>query len=395
MSLFKQLSFCLLAAGLLAAAGCRDRKPVPEPQPEPTEPGAAEAQPAVEPVVLKVGHVGHDHHSALFVAIDNCEAIAAKTGVKLVCVEDRKLYELFDGDAKVADMEIVKVGGGSKMPTALAQGVIEIGLGGVAPVLAAVDKGAPLRLVAPLHSKGDMLVVKPDCPANTWAEFTDLIKKAEEPVRVGYKSPVACAKMIFEEALAQAGISFSSDVSATDAKVHMINVKGGGKLNVSLSEGLVDAYVGNNPFPAIGKSKGLLKVICDLEELPPGTFRNHPRCCVAAGTAAMKEKAVAIEALMVMLLEGTRMINTDLDTSIKAVSRWIGTTAEVEKDSMPTSGYGMTPDDAWHGYMATWIKAMDGLGAFTGSLKGVSEPQAAELGYDLSILNKAIKRLEQ
>ena len=93
-----------------------------------------------EPVTIKVGHVGHDHHLALFVAADNAEQYGKEAGIALNTVEDRKRYVLTDRGRKVADIEIVRVGGGSKMPTALAQGVIEVGLGGVAPVLAVRSK---------------------------------------------------------------------------------------------------------------------------------------------------------------------------------------------------------------------------------------------------------------
>lgn len=100
------------------------------------------AQP--EPVAIKLGHVGHDHHIALFVALDNASQYAKESGINVKVINDRKFYELFDKGEKVADVEIVKVGGGSKMPTALAQNVIEVGFGGVAPVLASVDSGAPV-----------------------------------------------------------------------------------------------------------------------------------------------------------------------------------------------------------------------------------------------------------
>jgi len=369
------------ALAALTVSGCR-RKAAPTE--EAPAPGAV-----TPPVTLKVGHVGHDHHLALFVAADNADTIAKQTGLLLKAVEDRKLYELKSGDKTVAEIEIVKVGGGSKMPTALAQGVIEVGLGGIAPVLAAADKGAPVKLIAPLHSKGDMLVVRPDFPAGTWEAFAAHVKQASVPLRVGYKSPVACAKLVFEEALRHEGIAFSSDQADTDAKVHMINVKGGGKLNVALGEKLVDAYVGNNPFPAIGKEKGILKVICDLEELPPGTFRNHPCCCIAANTSAIAEKAEAVQGLLTVLAEATRIINTDLECAVAAGSRWIGTSAAVEKESIPTSGYSMEDSEAWHGYMATWLKAMNGLEVFSGCLKDASEEEAAKSAYDLTLLKKA------
>ena len=39
-----------------------------------TEPSPSAKAPAGKPVSLTVGHVGHDHHSALFVALDAASA---------------------------------------------------------------------------------------------------------------------------------------------------------------------------------------------------------------------------------------------------------------------------------------------------------------------------------
>jgi NitT/TauT family transport system substrate-binding protein len=347
------------------------------------------------PATLKLGHVAHDHHLALYVALDNAEQYAGETGISVKTVRDRKLYKLFNGEREVADLQIVKVGGGAKMPTALAQGVIDVGLGGVAPVLAASDRGAPVKLIAPLHSKGDMLVVRIDLPADTWQELMTRIKKSDVPFRVGYKNPMAVAKLVLEDALTQEGISFSGDPSRADVRVHMINVKGGGKLNASLAEGLVDGYVGNNPFPAIGVEKGIGKIVCDLEDLPPGRFRNHPCCCVAANTQALIGKEEAVVALLVLLLRANETINGDLDAGVNSACRWIGTSEDVERASIPTSGYSLEPDTEWHGCMSVWFDAMNELDTFQGRLKGLQEAEAAAVAYDLSFLEKAEERLER
>jgi NitT/TauT family transport system substrate-binding protein len=347
-----------------------------------------------EAVTIKVGHVGHDHHTALFVALDNADKFAAESGIKVKMVKQFKFYELFDKEQKIADIQIVKVGGGSKMPTALAQNVIEVGFGGVAAVLACVDSGAPVKLIAPLHYKGDMFVVKPDFKAKTWEEFVAMAKATEKPIRIGYKNPVAVAKVIFEEALKHEGISYGGDLSRQDLKVHMINVKGGGKLNVALSGDLVDGYVGNNPFPAIAVEKGLGKIICDLEELPPGNFRNHPCCCIAANTKIMKEKSEAITDLLVLFLQATEAINKDSDIAVASAVKWIGTSEEVEKMSIPTSGYSMESSKMWYKTMAQWIKAMQGMEIFKNKLQGLKPEKVAEVAYDFTLLEQARKKLE-
>jgi len=351
------------------------------------------AQP--EPVTIKLGHVGHDHHTALFVALDNASEYAKESKVGVKVIEDRKFYELYDESRKVADVEIVKVGGGSKMPTALAQNVIEIGFGGVAPVLASVDSGAPVKLISPLHYKGDMFVVRPDFEAKSWEEFVAIAKAVEKPLRIGYKNPVAVAKLIFEEALKHEDITFGGDLSQADLQVQMVNVNGGSKLNVSLGSGLIDGYAGNNPFPAIAVEKGIGRIICDLEELPPGTFRNHPCCCIAANTNILQEKSKAIVNLLVLFLQANETINSDLEKTIASTTRWIGTSESVERMSIPTSGYSMEPSAQWHQTMGKWIEAMNGLGIFRGRLEGLKSEEVPQVAYDLSLLEKARKKLAQ
>ncbi len=353
--------------------------------------------PPAEPqsVTIKVGHVGHDHHLALFVACDNAGLYETVCGIGLKAVDDQKLYELTKNGQKIADVQIVKVGGGSKMPTALAQNVIDIGFGGVAAMLSAIDSGAPLKIISPLHYKGDMFVVKPDFPAKTWQEFVELAKNAEKPIRIGYKNPVAVAKVIFEEALKHEGITFGGDVTDQSIQIQMINVKGGGKLNVALSGDLIDGYVGNNPFPSIAVDTGAGRIICDLEELPPGNFRNHPCCCIGANMDAIKDKQQAVADLMVLLLMANQTINTNQDKAVTSAIRWIGTSEAVEKMSIPTSGYSMETSQQWFDTMDQWIDAMQQLGVFKGRFQQAYHETIKRAAYNFTLLNRAKKTVEK
>ena len=345
--------------------------------------------------VLTVGHVGHDHQTALYVALDNRDLARNRCGIDIRVVKDRQRYEIYRGGGKIADLDIILVGGGSKMPTALAQGIIDAGLGGVPAVFAAADGGAPVKLISPLHSKGDMLAVRPGFPADDWTGFVEAVSRAEAPVLIGYKSPVAVAKLVFEDALLHEGLTFSGDPSRRDVDVRMVNVKGGGRLNASVAGGLIDGYAGNNPFPEIGAEKGIVKVIADLEDLPPGRFRDHPCCCVAANAAALKAKREALEAFLEMIIAGTEAMNTDVEIAAEAAARWIGTSVELERRSIATSGYSTSADDHWRETMGAWLAAMNDLDQFAGKLKGLSEREAGEIAYDLSLLEKARERLQE
>ena len=66
----------------------------------------AESAKSTSPVTIVVGHVGHDHHTALFIALDNTEQFAKESGISVKTVEEFKFYELFDKGQKIADIQI-------------------------------------------------------------------------------------------------------------------------------------------------------------------------------------------------------------------------------------------------------------------------------------------------
>jgi len=345
-------------------------------------------------IILKIGHVGHDHHLPLFVALDLAEKNPAKfcpKGIRVKKSVDKKRYELLKNGIKIAELKIVTVGGGSKMPTSLSQYVIDVGLGGIAPVLAAIDKGAPLKVISPLHAKGDMFVLQPQFSADTWTEFIKFAKTVKKPIRIGYKNPIAVAKIIFENALKHEGVKFSTDITDSQVKIHMINVKGGGKLNVSLANGIIDGYVGNNPFPAIGEDKKLLKIICELDNLPPGDFKDHPCCCIAASRDAVKSKSGIIKIVLFMMRSAVDYINSEPEKVAKIASRWIGTSKSVEIKSIASSEYSMDNSQQWHKTMSVWNDAMNRLGFFDTKLKNLSETDMGEKAYDFSLLENTAK----
>ena len=138
---------------------------------------------------LKVGFVGHDHQSSLYVAALEHERTKEDCGVYLKEIEAKKHYELIKNDKKIADVELYLSGGGSKMPTLMSQGHFEVGFGGVAAVAFFTDKGSPMKIIAPLHTKGDMLVLQPDNPVNSWEEFVTWVQEEKTPIRIGFKNP--------------------------------------------------------------------------------------------------------------------------------------------------------------------------------------------------------------
>ena len=344
--------------------------------------------------VLKVGYVGHDHQSALYVAALEYERTKADANVWLKEIEPQKHYELLKKDQKLADIELYLSGGGSKMPTLMSQGHFEVGFGGVAAVAFFADKGSPMKIIAPLHTKGDMLVLAPDNPVGSWQDFVTWAKKNQEPIRIGFKNPVAVAKLIFERALEEEGLTYTNDKSDRAKDILMIHMKGEENLIPGLQNKIIEGYVSNNPWCAIAETKGVGKCVADLNELPPGIWKDHPCCCIAATDSAMIQKKAVIKEFLKLIILATQYANEDPEMHIKDASEWIGTSIDVEAISLPTSGFTTNPDEEWIQAMQIWIDEMNSLGQLEGKLKGKTGKDVERILYDFSVLKQAAKELK-
>jgi len=343
--------------------------------------------------VLKVGHVGHDHHTALYVAALNGEMFKQDYGLYLKEVRPKKLYELYNGKKLVCELELYKAGGGSKMPTDMAQGVFDVGFGGVAAVAFFVDKGTPMKIISPLHSKGDMLVVGSKITASNWEEFVEFLKNRQEPLKIGFKKPKAIALLVFQSALVEVGVPYTYDTQDKNAKVLFVNMKGAGHLNPGLQNEIIDAYVCNNPFCAIAEEKGVGRCIADLNDLPPGLWKDHPCCMIAAMEKVIEAKRKELVKFLELIVIATDYMNLDQSIAVKSASKWIGTSIAVEEKSIPTSGYLTDPSEVWLNGIYTWAHAMEDLGHIKDQLKGKPDKEIHKLLLDLSLIEEARKNV--
>jgi NitT/TauT family transport system substrate-binding protein len=344
--------------------------------------------------VLKIGYVSHDHQSALYIAAMEPEKTKADANVWLQEVEFKKHYELMKNGKKLADIELYESGGGSKMPTLMAQGHFEVGFGGVAAVAAFADKGSPMKIIAPLHTKGDMLVLQPDNPVSSWKEFIEWVKKEKKQIRIGFKNPVAVASLVFQSALDAEGISYTKDKSQRDKEILLVLLKGEENLIPALQNKIIDGYASNNPWCAIAESKGIGKCVAELHALPPGIWKDHPCCCIAATDSAVAQKGKLIKEFLKLIILATNYANEDPVQHAEIASKWLGTSKEVEIASLKTSGFETNPSETWKKNMQTWIDEMNKLGQLDGSLKGKSGSEVDAILYDFSLLDKAAKELK-
>ena len=343
---------------------------------------------------LTVGYVMQDHHSALFVAATQPERTKKDCNLWLEQVEAKKRYTLMENGKPVANVEFVVSGGGGKMTTLMSQGHFEVGLGGIAAIANVVDKGGSLKMIAPLHVKGNMLVLSKDATSNSWGDFVSYVKGLKTPIRIGMKDPVAVARIIFENGLAAENVTFSSDVNNRNVKIHLVNMKDEKFLAPGLANKLIDGYVSNNPSCAIAEEKGFGKCIVELDKLPPGSWKNHPCCCVGATDEAIGGKPKTVERFLMLMILATNYINEDNQVAVQAASKWLGTPVAVEEKSIPTSGYTMNPSQEFKENMSLWIDEMNKLGKFSGRFKGKKLNEVEDKLFSFGILSGAYTKLE-
>jgi NitT/TauT family transport system substrate-binding protein len=361
-------------------------------------PAGGFAASAAEVPTITLGHVGHDHQIALYVAADAGKALEERYGVSLIPLKDREVYELFDGGRKVAQLNLVLVGGGSGMPAALEQGSIEVGLGGIGPIAKYADNGSPFRVLAPLNNNGDALLLRPDVPATSWAEFVAIAKKSGQPLKIGYKAPMAVAYMILTKALKEEGLTFGQepvDKEGRAVQVLTVNLQEDQNMLPAMEAKTVDGVVANEPYPSLLEHKGLGRRVADLSTLPPqGKWEGHPCCVVAASQKALAEKRPAIVSLLKAILAGTDLMARDPEAAYRAEARWTKTPPEVARRSVPQVSYVGRPDARWQEAVKTWLELMASMNRFDKSFKGLAPEQVRAALVDLGPVTEALAAIE-
>ncbi len=352
--------------------------------------GGEETQDGEQPPKITIGHVGHDHQIALFVAALEPDPIKAKCGIALVEKKAREVYDLVEGDEVLAELHLKKVGGGSKMPAAMERGEIDVGLGGIPAVMFFVDKGAPFKVLCPLNVDGDMLLMRPEIPVTDWNSFVEYVKASDKPVKIGYKAPVAVAKLVFVGALDSAGIPHGEAGQA--GGVQLVNCRGGGKIVPSLEKGMIDGAVINEPFGSIAVHKKKGKIVSLLSALPPdGRWLNHPCCCICATEDAIGKNRRALKALLKLVNATTEFIGEKPADAARLAAAWTKQDAAVENSSVPNIVYVTDPGEGYRKGLKVWLDMMSGIDKFEGRLKGKGFEEAFDLGHDLTLYEEMIE----
>ncbi|OPL18036.1 MAG: hypothetical protein AVO35_07715 [Candidatus Aegiribacteria sp. MLS_C] len=345
---------------------------------------------STEVPLLKIGYCNHDHHSAVFVSALRGEAMRDAYGIYLEPLGE-SYYALVENGEKVLEIELVQSQGAINVPNNMVAGLFDIGFGGVNSFVSSADQGSGIRIVSPLHTRGDMLVVSADNGEVTdWASFLEWVRGSGEPVVIGFKSPMAVALVIFQSALNEEGVAWSMQGNPQPgSQVLLFNAQGEPNLNPALQNGTVHGYVSNNPACALAEHSGIGKCVAELSDLPPGDLANHPCCAIAATGAAITGRPEDVAAALRLFVAATDYINRNPEDAAEAAAEWIGNPLEVELVSMATSGYSTEVTEEWMGDMAAILDQMRALNSLTGPLAEKDDVANMSFLCDFTLLPQA------
>ena len=164
------------------------------------------------------------------------------------------------------------------MPTAMAQGKIQIGLGGIPAVMKFVDKGSDFKILCPLNVDGDMLLMRPECPARDWAGFVSYVKKSPRPVKIGFKAPVAVAKIVFEKGCRAAGLTCrKSGQGAGPGEIELTNMNTAKNIIPGLlAKDGIDGAVINEPVGSLAVHRKAARIVHSPERIAAARHVESP-----------------------------------------------------------------------------------------------------------------------
>ena len=290
----------------------------------------------------------------------------------------------------IANIKRIVTKGGSECATMMGQESLDIALTSSTAMMTAYDVDAGVSILSPIQCDGVAITAKVDAPYNTFLEFVEYAKTAEQPVKAGYHSAISSPRVVLESAMKDAGLNVTEDPSDFEADILMVDLKGVQNLVPSLSSGQVEIWAGPAPHPQNAEDNGVGKIISTLNELPEGKWAEFPCCCYAARNVIVEEHPEVIEALGQVITYTADYANNNQEATGELLAEIVG----VEKDILPRSliVYGTEPNDTFVNGINIYYNAMKEMGKFSGKLIENDFETAKETLFNFAIMEKVNKQ---
>ena len=141
------------------------------------------------------------------------------SGVWLKPVVEKEKFDLYADGKKVARLNVIVSKNSAETTSLFAQKHLDLCVNSFPAMLTGID--------APMQADAIAMVARNDIDVKGWEAFQQYVKASKRPVLVGYHSPTSAPKIVFEGAMAKAGLRLTGDASATkeDADILMVDLK--------------------------------------------------------------------------------------------------------------------------------------------------------------------------
>jgi len=336
--------------------------------------------------VLKLSYVFTTHHTPLMVAAMRGEAFKDQ-GVYLKEVAPRERYELISNGKPVAVLDLVVAKSGAETAALFAQNHVDLAMASVTAIMAGVDKGTAMKVVAPLQTEGMALVAPKDSPLTSFDALVAKAKASPEPLKIGYHSPTSAPKIVFEGALRKAGIAVTENPNDASAKILLVDLKETTNMIPALTAGQVDAVVGPSPFPEMAVARGVGRVVADLRDLPPaGFWKDYPCCVAVASSKCIAQNPQAVQAYVDLVIKSNSWCNAHKSEAGTLTAQWIGMPPEAGKAS--SLSFLTSFSDNWMRNTGNYLAVLDQMNKFSGKLKGKDIQEVKPVLFDMTFIEK-------
>ncbi|HMA04346.1 MAG TPA: ABC transporter substrate-binding protein, partial [Methanomicrobiales archaeon] len=120
------------------------------------------------------------------------------------------LVDLLIGGQKVATLKLIPADAGPQLMQLASTNAIQVAYVGNPPVISAVDKGTPVKILMALNTEGSGVVVVTDAPASDWDSFVRWAKErsaAGNPIKMAAPGKGSIQDVMLRYALEESGLS--------------------------------------------------------------------------------------------------------------------------------------------------------------------------------------------
>lgn len=239
--------------------------------------------------IVTIGYLPSDHDAALFVA--QAQGEYAAHGI---------------------ETELVQFNNGGDLMTGMASGEVDIGYGGITPVLSAVEKGVPIKVVAGAQIEGSGIAVNPE---------SDI----DSPEDLAGKSIATPGEASIQYMLLQYYLE-DNNMSTNDMNISAMKVA---PMNDALNANKIDGMLTYEPYVTMAVENGNEMFINSSEILP-----EHPCCVVAASERFIDENPDKLDTIISIHENATEFILENPDEAAELLPDDIVADVEIEKKAI-------------------------------------------------------------